>query len=80
MASFNKTVIISALVILVIYLTIFGVFFGYIIFSGFIKNADYKNIKVLLLLLIYLSIPFILKHIISFTLDLIYNYKNKAPS
>ena len=58
----------------------FGVFFGYIIFSGFIKNAEYKNKKVVLLLLIYLSIPFILKHIISFTLDLIYNYKNKAPS
>ena len=58
----------------------FGVFFGYIIFSGFIKNAGYKNKKVVLLLLIYLSIPFTLKYILSFTLELINNYYDTAPS
>jgi hypothetical protein len=58
----------------------YGIFIAYIIFSGFIKNAEYKNKKIVLLLIVYLVIPFILDNIITFILELINNYYNKAPS
>lgn len=49
----------------------FGIILGYILFGGFFREKHFKNWRIVLLLLIYLGLPFIINYIL-FYLMLIY--------
>ena len=54
----------------------YGIILGYILFGGFFREKHFKNWRIVLLLLIYLGLPFIINYIL-FYLLVIYRLYNE---